>query len=137
IAGFDKDEADGINVEGLPPSIAHKLVISIAEREDSLGKKYNRIAAQAFQITGADLYVLATDDCAIVTHGWDKGLADIVSGIPDRIATLAFGSMGPVYESANPAMLAMTKQMKDLNGEFCTPYFPTWWHDTGMYEVAV
>ena len=134
IIGFDRDQADEVNIESdsLPPEIARKVAISIEDREDSLGAKYNRLARQ----DAADLYVHATDDCTPDTPGWDRKIAEAASAIPDDIGLLYFGSMGSVVESALPAMQAMTAGLFNLLPEFCVPYFPTWFHDTWMDEVG-
>lgn len=134
IIGFDRDQADEVQIESdnLPPEIARKVVISIEDREDSLGAKYNRLARQY----AADLYVHATDDCTPDTPGWDRKLAEAAAAIPDGIGLLYFGSMGSVVESVLPAMQAMTSGLLNLLPEFCVPYFPTWFHDTWMDEIG-
>ena len=134
IIGFDADEADDVQISGdnLPPEIARKVIVSIEQREDSLGAKYNRLA----RAVPADLYVIATDDCAPDTPGWDRKIAAAAETIPDDIGLLYFGSMGSVVESALPAMQAMTAPLMKLLPEFCVPYFPTWFHDTWMDEIG-
>lgn len=111
--------------------ISNNLLFSIADREDSLGAKYNRAAAQI----EADLYVVGTDDCAIATEGWDARLHQAArNNFPDGIGALAFGTI-PV-PSGLPSMWAVTRGLIDRMGFFMVPYFPFWWHDTWLDEIA-
>lgn len=134
VIGFDRDEADNIKVDSNQP-IDGRVIVSIADREDSLGAKYNRIAAAA---PASDLYLVATDDCALDTPGWDKMLATAFPvAFPDGIGVLYCGSMDSAgMNSSLPSMHALSVKFIQKVGYFCTPDFPTWFHDTWIDELA-
>lgn len=106
-----------------------KTVISVAPREDSLGAKYNRCAKAA----PSDLYVAWADDCITNTQGWDKILTEAASFYPDGCGSIYFG----VREGSSlPIGWAVTHKMVEKVGYFCAPYFPFWYHDTWLDEIA-
>lgn len=131
VVGFDDDDDPGFAFE----RIAHpKVIRSVAPREDSLGAKYNRCAAQR----PADLYTCATDDCTIATRGWDALLTEVAGKVfPDGIGIIYFGSMKAAgLESGLPSMQAVTRKLVERMGYFCVPYFPFWFHDTWIDEIG-
>lgn len=107
-----------------------RVRLSILPREDSLGEKYNRCALKC----PGDLYVIATDDAAIATPGWDDRLAAAAASLPGGIGVVYFGKM--TIESALPAMYAVTARFAELVGYLQPTHFPTWWHDTWTDEIA-
>lgn len=133
VIGFDRDEADDVNVDSNQP-IGNRVIVSVEDREDSLGEKYNRLASKVV----ADIYVIATDDCAIDTPGWDRMLTEAMpKAFPDGIGVLYFGSMKAAgFESGLPAMQALSAKFIEKVGYFCVSDFPTWFHDTWTDEIA-
>jgi hypothetical protein len=125
VVGWDNDDDAAQVPPALPPNVQH----SFADREDALGAKYNRIAA-AYD---ADLYVMGVDDVAIATPGWDRILAEIAGEARDGIAFIYFGRE-PHGEDL-PSMIAVTKRAVEIAG-FCPPYFPFWWNNTWVDEIA-
>lgn len=110
------------------PVTKHKLIWSVGPREDSLGEKYNRCR----NLTDADVCVLACDDGEITTQGWDKIIAGYAGLFSDGVGVIEFGKSG-----ALPCVIAVTKGMSDRLGFFCPPYFPVWFHETWINEVAL
>ncbi len=104
-----------------------------APRENSLGAKYNRAASYAPADT--TLYVLGVDDCYPKDSGWDVALRDAAEKFKDGVGVVYFGP-----RSADPFQLpegiAVTKGWIDQVGVFCPTYFPYWWHDTWIDELA-
>ena len=81
VIGFNKDDATR-DIQAV-----EKTIISVEDREDSLGAKYNRCAKAA----PADLYVAWADDCITQTQGWDKILTDAAALYPDKCGSIYFG----------------------------------------------
>lgn len=104
------------------------VVVSVAEREDSLGAKYNRCAA----MHPASVYVLWSDDVKFVDKGWDTKLNQAEQSLPDSLGVIYFGSLPNVFQPG----IAVTHRFMDAMGFFCTPYFPYWWHDTWIDEIG-
>lgn len=105
-----------------------KIKISIAPREDSLGAKYNR----AKELSCADVYVMWSDDVTIITPGWDRNLISAAELFPDGMGVIYFGKIPGTLQPG----IAVTAKFIERMGFFCTPYFPFWWHDTWIDEVA-
>ncbi len=128
---LDSDDPQAAGVaEKLAKLDAERIIVSIAEREDSLGAKYNRAAA-AYD---ADIYVMLTDDEQIATPDWDKMLVDAAAWYPDGIFCIYFGS--PPVPSSQPAGFAVSKKLVEMMGFFLSPYHPYWWHDTTLHEIV-
>ncbi len=125
--GIDDDDQDSVKLRPNHP----KMVISVNEREDALGAKYNRCAADS----PADIYVMGLDDVGIKTKGWDAILVDAASHFTDGIGAVYFGK--EPHGEALPSMIAVTKRFVELQGFFCPPYFPFWWNNTWVDEVAM
>lgn len=123
VIGYDDDDPQ-------PAYHAHPQIInSTAQREDSLGAKFNRCAGHY----PADLYVLSMDDVAISTPGWDEILAAQASLFRDGIGYVYFGR--EINGERLPSMMAVTRRVVDLIG-FCPEYFPFWFNNVWIDEVA-
>lgn len=103
-----------------------------APREPSLGAKYNRAASNADPATS--LFMIGADDVSPETMGWDERLLGAAAQFGDGIGVVYFGpNTGPF---CLPEGYALTKGWIDQVGFFCPPYFPYWWHDTWIDELA-
>jgi len=107
-----------------------QILWSYGAREDSLGAKYNRVAAHC----PADIYLGATDDAWIDAPGWDAELERLCALFPDGIGCVYVGRMN--IPSTLPAMQAVTQGLVDRMGHFMCPDYPFWWHDTWLDEFA-
>lgn len=105
------------------------LTISIGDREDSLGAKYNR-AYRAAQ--DPDLAVLWADDMVMPEPGWDAKLAEAAEKLPDRCGCVFFGDIPGILQPG----VAVSRKFVEAMGFFCVPYFPAWWHETYTIECA-
>ena len=112
------------------PSFEHgnRVVWSQAEREDTLGAKYNR----AVRATQADVYVLWADDMVMPDPGWDAKISLSAAAFPDRCGVVLYGKIEGVLQPG----IAVTRKFIDAMGFFAAPYFPYWWVDTWIMEVA-
>jgi hypothetical protein len=125
-------DADDISCWAFEPSAQERCVVNRAPREMSLGAKYNRAAAHAFP--GASLFIMGVDDAYMDVEGWDQRLLDAAALFPDGIGVVNFSSRGSMFDL--PMGYAVTKKWIEQVGFFCPPYFPFWWHDTWIDELA-
>ena len=121
--GLDSDDVDAHAVEPIK-----RTRVSIAEREDALGEKYNRCARGI----DADVFVLWADDVVTTTEGWDEKLDEAAKLFTDGMGIIYFGKIEGVLQPG----IAVTRKMIDMMGFFCVPYFPYWWHDTWIDEIG-
>ena len=110
-----------------------RMDYGVAPRESSLGAKYNRAASYA--PVGTTVYVLGIDDAYPCTPGWDKLLMEASEKFEDGIGAVYFGNKESV-DCQLPEAHALTKGFIEQVGFFCPPYFPYWYHDTWMDEIA-
>lgn len=102
---------------------------SVAEREDSVGAKYNRL----FKAHPADIYVQGVDDL-IMSNGWDEALVG-ANTFPEGIGAIYFGR-NVSTSGALPSGFAVTHKFLEMIGGF-PEQFPFWWYDTWVHEIAV
>lgn len=126
VVGYDDDEEDLYSRFFPHP----RFVRSVAPREDSLGAKFNRVAAAI----DADVYVMGVDDLAIQLPGWDYTVCELAKLFTDGIGVVTLGEQW--MEPALPAFQCVTKRFIELNGFFMAPFFPYWWHDTWNIEMS-
>lgn len=129
IVGLDVDDdisrAASRPVAAMVSIRGDRLIISVEDREDSLGAKYNRCGAVA---RDADIYLVATDDVAITTPGWDRLVIQECRQFKDGI--------GIVFLRNMLGGIAVTHKLVELLGYLCVPDFPFWWHDTDLMEIG-
>jgi len=130
VVALDNDDPSAKGLDEKLSKISDRIIVSIADREDSLGAKYNRAAAGYT----ADMYVMLTDDEQIATPDWDKKLEECASWYPDGIYCIYFGS--PPVASSMPAGFAVSHKLMEMMGFFMNPYHPYWWHDTTIDEIT-
>lgn len=111
-----------------PQGIRSKLVWSVSEREDSLGQKYNRCAANA----PADVYVLGADDNIFAAKGWDDLIRAKLGEFNDNFGFVYFGRL----DGTLPTQMAIPHQIIEAQGFLFPPYWPVWFHDTWIDEIA-
>lgn len=129
IVGLDHDDDTKDRAAEMVATISRVEPI-FADREDSLGEKYNRCSRAKV----ADLYVLGVDKMSFKTKGWDLIVAEQAAHFKDGIGVVFFGH--PHVASSNPASYAMTAKFREIAGYFMPPHFPFWWHDTWTTELA-
>lgn len=99
----------------------------IKDREDSLGAKYNRIL-----IEPAEIYMIMVDYGAHVTKGFDQRVIDAGRLFPDNI--------GVVYNylanASFPSLNAVTHGLVEKMGWVYPPFFPYWFVDHWLDDIA-
>ena len=104
-----------------------RIVPLIAEREDSLGGKYNRCLAHP-----AGVYLAMVDYAPQITPGFDEKILAAASLFPDGIGVVYNHLANPSF----PGINAITKGLADKLGWFYPPYFPYWFVDHWLDDVA-
>ncbi len=101
---------------------------SILPREDTLGAKVNRV----LRVAPADVYLHMVDYRPHLTPGFDTKILEAASLFPDGI--------GVVYSHmANlsfPEINAVTAGLVQRMGYFYPPYFPYWFVDHWLDDIA-
>jgi hypothetical protein len=101
---------------------------SVLPREDNLGAKVNRILT----IAPADVYLHMVDYRPHLTPGFDTKILEAAALFPDNI--------GVVYSHmANlsfPEINAVTHGLVEKMGYFYPPYFPYWFVDHWLDDIA-
>ena len=120
------DDDDTSNPE--PPHTRAHLVWSIARREDSLGAKYNRAAANA----KADAYVLGADDNIFMADGWDDAIREKMLLFSHGFGFVYFGRL----DGTLPTQMAIPRHLLDEQGFLFPENWPFWFHDTWVDEIA-
>lgn len=128
VIGVDRDQVPDVITARLLLAAGPRFVASIADREDSLGAKYNRIQGAH----AADLYVCGCDDTIIPTPGWDAKLLRAAAGFKDGIGIVYFGHVPGAFQPG----IAVTHKLATLMGGMFNPHFPFWWHDTWLDEIG-
>lgn len=103
-----------------------------APRENSLGAKYNRAASYANR--DAHIFVVGIDDAYMAVEGWDQKLVEAAATFTDGVGVINLGTKLGAFQL--PEGVAVTKRWIEQVGFFCPPYFPFWWHDTWIDEMA-
>jgi len=124
VIGADEDDA---NILRLP---SMKVLTSVKPREDTMGEKWTRCANA---VPKADLYVQWCDDTILTTMGWDWIMRDAYKPFGSRAGFLYFA--GNIQGALAPG-IAVTRKFIDIAGYFTPPYFPFWWCDTWLDEIA-
>lgn len=121
---------DDAAMEGIkPPETRSKLVWDMGEREDSLGAKYNRCATNA----PAEIYALGADDNVFVTKEWDARLRETMAEFNNAVGFVYFGRL----DGSLPTNMALPHKLRDLqSGALFPTYWPVWFHDTWIDEIA-
>lgn len=122
------DHDDPETIEAAGKLTDERVTVSVKEREDSLGEKYNR----ALTIAPADVYLVMVDYAPHMTPGFDKRICDAAALFPDGI--------GVVYDHmANlsfPTINAVTHGLAERMGGIYPPYFPYWFVDHWLDDIA-
>lgn len=122
------DHDDPESIEVADKLTDERVIVSVKEREDSLGAKYNR----ALTFAPADVYLAMVDYAPHLTPGFDKRICDAAALFPDGI--------GVVYDHmANlsfPTINAVTHGLAERMGGMYPPWFPYWFIDHWLDDIA-
>lgn len=105
-----------------------RVIVSVEPREDSLGEKFNR----ALRVAPADVYMHMTDYAPYLTPGTDRKVEEASRVFPDGIGVV-FNHMANL---SFPYLNAVTKRWVELVGYFYPGYFPYWFVDHWLDDLA-
>lgn len=104
-----------------------RVVPNIAPREDALGEKYNRALQHP-----ASLYLTMADYVPHLTPGFDAKLLEAAALFPDNIGVVYTRMLNASF----PATSAITSGLVDRLGWLYPPFFPYWFVDHWMDDIA-
>lgn len=102
--------------------------LSIKPREATRGLKYDRALTEA----PADLYLVGHDCTPIVTPDFDAIICEAGERFPDGIGCVC----SPMVNASFPAFQAPTAKMVELMGYIYPHYFPFWFVDHWLDDIA-
>lgn len=128
VIACDYDDEGSISVACTLQSMYGAVEVSIRPREDTLGAKYNRLLEEA----PADVFLAMVDYAPHITPGFDQKILDAAALFQD--------GYGIVYNHmANlsfPQINAVTAKLAGAMGFIYPPYFPYWFIDHWLDDVA-
>lgn len=127
MVSVDDDDKATLEVAERCQQVFDKLMFSVKPREDSLGEKYNRMLA-----TPADVYLAMVDYAPHITPGFDVKILEAAAVYPDRLCYV----FNQLANLSFPQINAATAQMVEKVGYFYPPYFPYWFVDHWLDDIA-
>jgi hypothetical protein len=105
------------------------IYLSVENREDTLGAKYNRALAPQHR---AFAYLAMVDYAPHLTKGFDLAILDAAREFPDGIGVV-FNRMANL---SFPGINAITHNLAEKLGFIFPPYFPYWFIDHWIDDIA-
>ena len=122
------DDDDLASIEAVDKFILDDRVIPcIMPREDALGAKWNRAL-----IEPADVYMPLGDYTPMVTPGFDEKVLQAASLFPDNIGVV----YSHMANASFPSIWCVTHGLVEKLGWMCPPYFPYWFVDHWIDDIA-
>lgn len=121
----DDDDATLRAIPFLPKD--KRVTVSVKPREDALGEKYNRVLRYP-----ADVYMSMADYGAVVTPGFDDKILAAAALFPDNIGCV----FGPMANASFSNLYGVTAGLVKKMGWLYPPYFPFWFVDHWVDDVA-
>lgn len=120
---------DDDDTAGIEAAIRYEnhVTLSIRPREDTLGGKYNRAMFEP-----ADLYLTMVDYAPHVTPGFDEKIVEAASLFPDGIGVV----YNHMANASFPHINAVTRKLAEMMGFIYPPYFPYWFVDHWLDDIA-
>lgn len=106
----------------------HFVEVSVRPREETLGAKVNRILT----IAPADVYLHMVDYRPHLTPGFDTRILESASLFPDGIGVVYSHMANLSFPEINAVTAGLVKHM----GYFYPPYFPYWFVDHWLDDIA-
>ncbi len=128
LVALDDDDHDTIAAASAFAEDKRNVTLSVKPREDSLGAKFNRVLTEA----KADVYLAMVDYAPHVTPAFDRLILEAADLFPDRIGVVYNGMANPSF----PGINAVTHRWAILAGGFYPPYFPYWFIDHWLDDLA-
>lgn len=125
------DDDDEQTIHALDPYLKrdHGVQVSIEPREDSVGAKFNRILKREPDATA---YLAMVDYAPHVTHGFDRLILEAAGRFEDGIGVV----YNHMANDSFPQINAVTKKWVEITGEFYPTYFPYWFIDHWLDDLA-
>jgi hypothetical protein len=105
-----------------------RVILSVREREDDLGSKFNRALEEA----PADVYSHMVDYAPFTTPGFDLNLIDVVRKIPDNIGVINCRMPTLCFTASQ----GITHGLAQKLGFIYPPFFPYWFIDHWLDDIA-
>lgn len=122
------DDDDPQTIEAVQMfSNSERIIPVIRPREDSLGEKWNRALLEP-----ADVYMPLGDYTPIVTPGFDAKILRAASLFPDNIGVV----YSHMANASFPSIWCVTHGLVKKMGWMCPPYFPYWFVDHWVDDIA-
>ena len=131
-ADDDDRETQELIKSGWERSIGIPIYWHISSRPITHGRAFNEL----WQISSnAGLYMGFGDDYEVTTHDWDVAVREAFRNIPaDRIAVGY--APDPVMPEGGITVMVETAQWVNSVGHFIVPYFPYWYGDKWLQQIA-
>lgn len=123
------DHDDAATIAALAGITDQRVIISVMQREDTLGEKYNN----RVPVAPADVYLVMVDYAPMATPAFDRLILDAARAFPDGIGVI-YGNRLP--NLSFPEINAVTHRLVDLMGGIYPPYFPYWFVDHWLDDLA-
>lgn len=111
-----------------PCALDNMVVADVRPREDTIARKWNR----ALDVPG-DVYLVAADDDAYITPGYDTKIIEAAKRFPDGIG-MVYGHLANL--SFSGAVAPTRKLCELMGGKIFPEYFPYWFVDHWTDDVA-
>jgi len=105
------------------------LYLVIKPRPDTIAEKWNAVTELC---PDADAYLIAADDAPDITPGYDTKILDAAARFPDGIGVV----YGHLANASFPSVMAPTRAFVEKLGYLFPPYFPYWFVDHWVDDVA-
>jgi|SRR5579863_1483872 len=122
------DSDDSASLEALPFLPRDDRIIPwVKPREDDIGSKWNRVLEFP-----SSVYTYSADYCAYATPGFDRLILDAASLFPDKIGVV----VNHMANASFAGIYALTHELTAKLGYFFPPYFPYWFVDHWIDDIA-
>jgi hypothetical protein len=123
----DADDKQTINALDTIPN-DRRIRISVKEREDSRGEKYDRALTEA----PADVYLVGHDCVPLNTVGFDDLVVRAAESFPDGIGCV----YSPMANMSFPSMQAPTARLVEKIGYIYSHEYPFWFIDHELDDIV-
>lgn len=125
MVSVDEDDQASIKVAN---DYLDRIAVSVMPREDALGEKYNRV----LKVAPADVYLAMVDESPIITKDFDAKILEAAQVYPDGYACV----VGPLANLSFACLYAVTEKFAGKMGGIFPPYFPYWFIDHWLDDIA-
>lgn len=105
------------------------LYLVIRPRPDTIAEKWNVVTELC---PDADCYLVSADDAPDITPGYDTKILNAASRFPDGIGVV----YGHLANASFPSVMAPTRRFVEELGYLFPPFFPYWFVDHWIDDVA-